>query len=156
MARGKKTELTPAEKERLRRALSDFEGSTILDIENENPEYYYFLAAKEEKYPGHPQSVSALERLGYEIVNEDNNDGEVMPHGTVRSPDGGAVQTHELVLMRIPRWLHEERVNRQVEEALKRAEASPQKFEEALEKIHKEYGAEGVRVFRNIINRETY
>lgn len=127
----RKTELNDVEKQKLQMALSDFEGATNLDIVNKNPGYYYYLAAKD---PGHPSSVGACQRLGYEVVNQENNDGEIMPNAEVKTADGGVIQTGDLVLMRIPMMYHEARVDKMVELAKDRADRTDQEFSEAVDR----------------------
>ena len=154
MGRKKKEELSPVEQEALRKALSDYEGASNLDIVNKNPNYFYFLAAKDDKFPTHPQNVTALEQLGYEVVNVENNDGEILPHGTVRDASGGAIQNQELVLMRIPKWLHDARMEKKAEIAVGRSEATHGEMDEAIDRVASETGAEVV-IFHNVRNRET-
>jgi uncharacterized membrane protein len=157
MARTKKvteSDLSPDQREALRKALSDYEGASNLDIINQNPEYFYFLAAKDERFPTHPQNVTALKRLGYEVVGSDNNDGEMMPHGTVKDASGGAIQTEEHVLMRLPKWLHDARQNKKMDLATSRSEAAQGEQDEVIERVASETGAEVV-VFHNVRSRET-
>ena len=151
----KKEELSPIEKERLQRALSDYEGASNLDIINKDPEYFYFLAAKDEKYPTHPQNVSSLENIGYEVVNTENNSGEILPHGTVKTADGGAIQNQELVLMRLPKWLRDARQKRSDDDAITRADNDQEQFREAMERAAQDSGQD-VTLFRNERSRERY
>lgn len=89
----------------LKMALSDMNGEfSPFIIDNKNPDFYYYWAAKDDI--SNPAHVDKLKRLGYQIVNRENNSGEVAPFADVQTPDGGAIQTREHVLMRIPMEYH--------------------------------------------------
>lgn len=145
MPRGVKKVLTEVEKTKLQKALSDYSGASRFDIVNKDPDYHYFHAAKD---PGHPQSVDAMKRLGYEIVNAEVNSGEAVPRGDIKTPEAGAIQNHEHVLMRLPKYLHEARLQKSHDLALERSVRNRQESEEALERLADAQERGNVVIFR--------
>lgn len=126
--------MTDEQKHKLQMALSDMSGSSQLKVINPDPNYYYYFASKN---PSHPQSVGAISRLGYEIVNRENNSGEELPFGDVESTQGGALQNHELVLMRIPIEYKEARDKWMSDEGHRRIETSEEELEERAERLQR-------------------
>lgn len=128
----KKKNLSEEQRERLRMALSDMSGGSQLKVINPDDDYHYFFAAKD---PNHPNSVDATKRLGYEIVNRENNSGEALPYGDVADTSGGALQLHDLVLMRIPKEYHQARMEMIAEQGQRRIESSEEAMEEMARRV---------------------
>jgi len=97
---------TAEEQKMIDRAIQNLESIDIHEIVNKDPEYEYVLAAQDER---HPSSVQRMKYLGYEVVNAENNSGEYMPHAVQKDAKDGPVVTESLVLMRIPKFIFEER-----------------------------------------------
>lgn len=96
----KKKDLSKLDQERLAKVMSDVNEADAFTIVNQDPEYAYYFASKNNN---HPQSVGMMEMKGYEPVNSEHNSGERVPMATVQTAEGGAIQNDSHVLMRIPR-----------------------------------------------------
>lgn len=119
----------------LKMALSDMNGEFspfIIDEATKDPNFYYYWASKDDI--SNPAHVDKLKRIGYQIVNRDNNSGEVAPFADVQTPDGGAIQTREHVLMRIPMEYHLARGARVSEIGDERLTSYKNEAEEAIGK----------------------
>lgn len=137
-----RNDLTDAEKNRLRMALSDLSGGSQLDVVNGDPNYHYVFAAK---MAGHPQNVESCKRLGYEIVNRENNSGEMLPYGDVANTDGGALQMHDLVMMRIPKEYHEARREMIEKKSRERIEVNEEQVEDLVRRAEREANGDNNR-----------
>lgn len=123
----------------LKMALSDLDGSFSplqLDEATLDPAYSYYWAVKDDNR--HPAHVDKLRRLGYRFVNKENNSGEVAPFAEVQTAENGAIQTSDLILMRLPIELYEARQAKVIEIGKERLVGYN---EEAKEKIQRVKGA---------------
>ncbi|MEM4168041.1 MAG: hypothetical protein QXW98_06330 [Candidatus Caldarchaeum sp.] len=92
----------------------------LLDIEqNAGDKYKYFWAHQN---PSHPQNVSAMKRMGYEVVPE----GEAKAYFGYNK-DGGVV-LDELVLMRIPKERAERLAQHRLEQYYRRVRSEEEKL----------------------------
>jgi len=136
MAR-KKKDLSGLDQERLKKVMRDVDVADAFDIINKDSKYSYYLAAKR---TDHPQSVEQMELSGYEVVNEEHNSGEILPMGTVRNAEGGAIQNQEHVLMRIPREYAEAKRAAIDERAVSKRRALDDQAQEIKERVKFESG----------------
>jgi hypothetical protein len=143
----KPTPMNAVEDERFLKAVRDLEGESAHSIINNDPNKAYYLAAKD---PMHPNSVERMKELGYEIVNQENNSGEIMPRGVTKNAEGGAIQTGQLVLMSMAKDVHNYR-QRKLQEMT--AERSAAINAELIEKIQE---SEGAYLSENPTNRKTF
>lgn len=141
MAKNPKIEITQEMRDR---ALADLDGSAGGVILNQDDRYHYYFAAKD---TANPANVDALQRIGYEVVNRENNSGEEVPNADVADGEHGAIQTRDTVLMRIPNELHELREEKYQEMIAHRTSATQAEFDEQVERADKASKSEGKRVF---------
>ncbi|MEM4167998.1 MAG: hypothetical protein QXW98_06110 [Candidatus Caldarchaeum sp.] len=92
----------------------------LLDIEQKSDDKYKYFWAHQN--PSHPQNVSALKRMGYEVVPE----GEAKAYFGYNK-DGGVV-LDELVLMRIPKERAEQIAQHRLEQYYNRVRSEEEKL----------------------------
>lgn len=139
--------------EQKRRALADLDGTAGAIVLNKDDRYVYFLGAKDS---GHPQSVGALTRIGYEVVNRENNSGEVLPGADVEDSDGGPLQTGDTVLMRLPKELYDLRQEKMQDVIAQRTSQTQEAFEQRVEEAERMGGGnKSVFVFGTGRNQST-
>ena len=127
--------------EEIKRVLSDLTGGDMGEIENQSPDFDYIWAATGHEGPG---CVTYMQRLGYEIVNSENNSGERVPILSQPNSMEGALVRGDTVLMRIPIHLHNARVDYSKKLSRERMAISQRDFEEAVERADKNSGNKGI------------
>lgn len=84
----------------LKKRTADLDGfPDPMAVDNPRPGMRYYWAAKD---PTHPQSVRKMKYKGYEVVNAENNHGEVAPFAEEPDAENGPIQHEDSVLMCIP------------------------------------------------------
>lgn len=136
MARQSVQKLIDEGSDALKMALSDIVGdysAFTLDEGTLDPAYRYYWAIKDDN--SHPAHVDKLKRLGYRIVNKENNSGEIAPFADVQTPEGGALQTSEHVLMRLPIDLSDARQAKIVDIGKERLDGYTNEAKQAIQKV---------------------
>lgn len=142
MARPK--EMSMVDEETKRRILSDYEADDMMTVLNKDPGYEYYFCSTD---PRNPASIERSKARGYEIVDQNNNSGEVVPMADQSDASKGAITMPGLALMRIPKEYHEIRMQRHAEEIAKRTSMAQAEFEEQVEAYRRDEGRGESRTF---------
>lgn len=136
MARQSVQKLIDEGSDALKMALSDMDGDYspfTLDNDTLSSDFSYRWAIKDDNR--HPAHVDKLKRVGYRVVNSENNSGEVAPFADVQTTQGGAIQTAEHVLMRIPMELYDARQSKIVELGKSRLSGYTDEAKESISRV---------------------